>query len=78
MDGKTCVRHIRQWQKSELLHSHIPVFAVTGNARAFLQNALEWGFNDVVTKPFGMKTLLPLMQSYIETDRTEIHEGNDV
>ncbi|THW14775.1 hypothetical protein D6D24_05300 [Aureobasidium pullulans] len=78
MDGKTCVRHIRQWQTSGLLHSHIPVFAVTGNARAFLQNALEWGFNDVVTKPFGMKTLLPLMQSYIETDRTEIHEGNDV
>lgn len=71
MDGKTCVRHIREWQKAGLLHPHIPVFAVTGNARAFLQNALEWGFDDVVTKPFGMKTLLPLMQSQIETEHIE-------
>ena len=78
MDGKTCVRHIREWQKAGLLHSHIPVFAVTGNARASLQNALEWGFDDVVTKPFGTKTLLPLMQSYIETEDNGVHENNDV
>lgn len=52
--------------------------AVTGNVGVFLQNALEWGFDDVVTKPFGMKTLLPSMQSCIEAKHNGVYGGNNV
>ncbi|PSK56792.1 Hybrid signal transduction histidine kinase K [Elsinoe australis] len=64
MDGKTCVKRIREWQAEGLLHKHIPVLAVTGNARVPLQDAQEWGFDAVVSKPFSVKSLVPLFETF--------------
>ncbi|KAF1851929.1 uncharacterized protein K460DRAFT_44023 [Cucurbitaria berberidis CBS 394.84] len=33
MDGLTCVRKIREWQREGKLNGHVPVIACTGNAR---------------------------------------------
>ncbi|KAF2223317.1 hypothetical protein BDZ85DRAFT_281255 [Elsinoe ampelina] len=76
MDGKTCVKRIRQWQRDGSLHSDIPILAVTGNARVSPDVAREWGFDNVVSKPFSVKSLLPLFESLARDDDNEsIAEG---
>ncbi|KAF4551846.1 Histidine kinase-, DNA gyrase B-, and HSP90-like ATPase-like protein 1 [Elsinoe fawcettii] len=62
MDGKTCVKRIRAWQEEGSLAADIPILPVTGNARVAVDVAREWGFDDVVSKPFSVKSLLPLFQ----------------
>ncbi|PNS15415.1 Hybrid signal transduction histidine kinase K [Sphaceloma murrayae] len=66
MDGKTCVRTIREWQAAGKLMSNIPVLAVTGNARVPLHEAQEWGFDNVVSKPFSVKSLVPQIANLIK------------
>lgn len=63
MDGLTCARRIRELEAQGQLHGHIPVVAVTANARAEQQAAaLEAGMDSVVTKPFRMLELLPELE----------------
>ncbi|KAJ5041797.1 uncharacterized protein L3040_005364 [Drepanopeziza brunnea f. sp. 'multigermtubi'] len=60
MDGLTCVKHIRQLQKEGLIVGHVPVIAVTANARSEqISTAKESGMDSVVTKPFRIPDLLP-------------------
>lgn len=33
MDGLQCTSHIRTWEKDGLLRGHVPIIAVTANAR---------------------------------------------
>ena len=33
MDGLQCTRRIREWEKGGLLRKHVPIIAVTANAR---------------------------------------------
>lgn len=53
MDGLTCVRKIREWQKDGTLTRPVPVIAVTANARPEqIQTAKEagmvcWGVADI-------------------------------
>lgn len=62
MDGMTCIRHIRQWQANGALNTHVPVIAVTGNARTEQVNAArEAGFDDVVCKPYSVPDLVPII-----------------
>jgi CheY-like chemotaxis protein len=66
MDGLTCIRHIRERQLNGQIASHIPVIAVTANARnEQIANAIEAGMDQVVTKPFRIPELLPQMHSLI-------------
>jgi CheY-like chemotaxis protein len=77
MDGVTCVRQIRQWQQESLLHSNIPVVAVTGNARAektFLVDGS--GFDHVVSKPYSLTSLVDQMSAHI--DRSALTAGSTV
>lgn len=66
MDGKTCVRRIRQLQREGLLGENIPVVAITGNARAEqVQEMRGCGFDDVVTKPYRMEELLGVVERFV-------------
>ncbi|KAK7525974.1 histidine kinase [Phyllosticta citriasiana] len=66
MDGLTCVRHIRHMQSTRSLTRHVPVIAVTANARSEqISRAMQAGMDLVVTKPFRILELLPLMDGLV-------------
>jgi CheY-like chemotaxis protein len=59
MDGLTAVRHIREMQQQGVLVDHVPVIAITANARIEQVNAaLVAGMDDVVAKPFRVPELV--------------------
>ena len=59
MGGIECVSRIRQMQKNEEIKQHVPVVAVTANAREQqMVAAREAGMDDVVSKPFLIGNLL--------------------
>ncbi|KAI4727162.1 hypothetical protein E4T49_05024 [Aureobasidium sp. EXF-10728] len=66
MDGLTCVRRIREYEATGQITSHVPVIAITANARSEQINiAMEAGMDTVVTKPFRIPDLVPRMQSLL-------------
>lgn len=66
MDGLTCVKKIRELQKEGTIVRHIPVIAVTANARSEqIAVAKESGMDSVVTKPFRIPELLPEMERQV-------------
>jgi len=66
MDGLTCVKRIRQLQEEGMIVGHIPVIAVTANARSEqIATAKESGMDSVVTKPFRIPELLPEMDRQV-------------
>jgi signal transduction histidine kinase/DNA-binding NarL/FixJ family response regulator len=66
MDGLTCVKRIRQLQKEGMIVGHIPVIAVTANARSEqIATAKDSGMDSVVTKPFRIPELMPEMDRQI-------------
>jgi PAS domain S-box-containing protein len=66
MDGLTCIRHIRERQHAGQIERHIPVIAVTANARSEqISMAIEAGMDSVVTKPFRIPELVPQMERLI-------------
>jgi len=59
LDGLTCVRKIRNWESQGMLTCHVPVIAVTANARSEqIALALSAGMDEVVTKPFRIGQVL--------------------
>jgi len=49
MDGLTCIRHIRERQTSGRINKHVPVIAVTANARSEqISIAIAAGMDQVV------------------------------
>lgn len=53
MDGLTCVRKIREMEAAGLIKVHLPIIAVTANARSEqVLMAKETGMDDVMPKPF--------------------------
>jgi CheY-like chemotaxis protein len=70
MDGLTCVKKIRELQKEGKITAHIPVIAVTANARSEqIALAKESGMDSVVTKPFRIPELLPEIERQVEKAR---------
>lgn len=66
MDGMTCVSRIRQLQRDGALSTHIPVIAITANARGQqIQEAMKAGMDEVITKPFRMPELMSLLTRLI-------------
>jgi PAS domain S-box-containing protein len=66
MDGLTCIRHIRERQVAGQIERHLPVIAVTANARSEqISLAIEAGMDSVVTKPFRIPELVPQMERLI-------------
>ncbi|KAI5257504.1 hypothetical protein E4T42_01054 [Aureobasidium subglaciale] len=68
MDGLTCIRRIRSLEQSGEISGHIPVIAITANARnEQIATAIEAGMDSVVTKPFTIKDLVPQMEVLVDT-----------
>lgn len=66
MDGQTCARKLRRYQQEGKIVRHVPVIAVTANAREEqIRNTLDAGIDDVVSKPFRLMELLPRARSLI-------------
>jgi len=67
MDGLTCVRHIRQRQKTGDFISNLPVIGVTANARPEqIQKALEAGMDMVVSKPVRIPVLVKQIDEMLQ------------
>ncbi|KAK3115682.1 hypothetical protein LTR53_004745 [Teratosphaeriaceae sp. CCFEE 6253] len=67
MDGLTCTRKIRELEQDGKLTGHVPIIAVTANARAEqVQTALQAGMDDVVSKPFRIPDLVPKIEELME------------
>ena len=63
MDGLTCARRIRELQRQGCIRRHVPIIAVTANARTEqIHIALQAGMDDVMPKPFRIHELIPKMK----------------
>lgn len=68
MDGLECTRKIRAMEQEGTICGHIPIIAVTANARREqMQVARDNGADFVVTKPFRIPDLLAQMMQLIVT-----------
>lgn len=66
MDGWACAREIRQRQQEGRVGGHVPIIAVTANARPEqIASAMEAGADAVVTKPFRTSDLIPRMREVL-------------
>jgi len=60
MDGLTCARTIRELEDEGMVVKHVPIIAVTANARLEqIESAIAAGMDDVVSKPFRIPELIP-------------------
>lgn len=67
MDGLACVKKIRELQRTGHVTGHIPVIAVTANARSEqIRIAKEAGMDSAVVKPFRVPELMPEMDRVLK------------
>lgn len=67
MDGLTATKKIREMEKEGKLVRHVPVIAVTANARnEQIKTAIEAGMDDVVSKPFRIPDLIPKIEELMD------------
>ncbi|CAI6339440.1 unnamed protein product [Periconia digitata] len=63
MDGLQCTSKIREFEADGLLTRHVPIIAVTANARSEqIATLLAAGMDDVVSKPFRIVELIPKIE----------------
>ena len=66
LDGLSAVKIIRDMQRQGKLKGHLPVLAVSANARQEQIDAmLEAGFDSTVSKPFKVPIILQRMRSVV-------------
>jgi CheY-like chemotaxis protein len=66
MDGLECTKAIRAAQSDGTVGRHIPIVAVTANARpAQLEAALNAGMDDTIVKPFRITDLEPILHRFL-------------
>ncbi|PMD38172.1 hypothetical protein L207DRAFT_545365 [Hyaloscypha variabilis F] len=66
MDGLTCARIIRDFEADGTIIKHVPIIAVTANARLEqIETAIAAGMDDVVSKPFRMPELVPKIDELV-------------
>ncbi|THX48521.1 hypothetical protein D6D06_09049 [Aureobasidium pullulans] len=62
MDGMTCSRRIRDMQSSGDIVRHVPIIAVSANARAEqMKEAFNAGVDDFIAKPFRISDLTSII-----------------
>ncbi|APA09653.1 hypothetical protein sscle_05g044230 [Sclerotinia sclerotiorum 1980 UF-70] len=70
MDGLTCTKKIRALEADGTIVRHVPIIAVTANARLEqIETALATGMDDVVSKPFRMPDLIPKVEVLVAKSR---------
>ncbi|KAL6705939.1 hypothetical protein ACN47E_006218 [Coniothyrium glycines] len=63
MDGLACTSKIRELERDGHFERHIPIIAVTANARSEqIATLLAAGMDDVVSKPFRIGELIPKIE----------------
>lgn len=67
MNGLQATGAIREFEKDGTIMGHIPIIAITANARPeHVQRAYEAGIDDVLTKPFCIAELLETIRKNIK------------
>jgi CheY-like chemotaxis protein len=67
MDGNTCARQIRALEKEGEFIGHIPIIAVSANARREqIEQAKQAGMDDAISKPFRIPELMSIIDSLLE------------
>ncbi|KAI4726172.1 hypothetical protein E4T49_06067 [Aureobasidium sp. EXF-10728] len=67
LGGLETVKRIRSLQSSGSIIGHVPVIAVTANARSEqIAVAIDHGMDSVVTKPFRIPELVPQMEGLVK------------
>lgn len=62
MDGMTTVKKIREMERGGELNAHVPVLAVTANARAEqLDEMIEAGMDSSITKPYQIPEMMKMI-----------------
>jgi CheY-like chemotaxis protein len=63
MNGLECTRKIREAESEGLIGRHLPIVAVSANAReGQVRNAIECGVDDAISKPFRVADLMPIIE----------------
>ena len=66
IDGMTCTKMIRKAQQDGDITNHIPIIAVTANARSEqLQAAIDVGMDDGISKPFRVDDLEKIIEKVV-------------
>lgn len=69
MDGLTCTRQIRHFQDIGQIKGHIPIMAVSANARSEqVAQARAAGMDDAISKPFRIPELIPKLAALVQGD----------
>lgn len=70
MDGLTCTRKIREMEKEGEIIGHVPVIAVSANARKEqVEMARKAGMDDAISKPFRIPELIEMVTRLVGRDR---------
>jgi len=70
MDGLTCARTIRDLEAAGTIVRHVPIIAVTANARLEqVERAIAAGMDDVMPKPFRIPELIPKITELIAKNK---------
>ena len=73
MDGLTCTRRIRELQTSKDILGHIPIIAVSANARSEqMHEAREAGIDDAIAKPFRIPELIPKLDALVQGENSPL------
>jgi len=63
MNGLECTRRIREAESEGLVKRHLPIIAVSANAReGQVRYAMESGVDDAISKPFRVADLMPIIE----------------
>lgn len=80
MDGLTCTKRIREFEREGSITSHIPIIAVSANARPEqINQTIIAGMDEAISKPFRIPDLTPRIDRLANSARSkEMAERGDV
>lgn len=66
MNGLDCTRKIREAESEGRIERHLPIVAVSANAReGQVRHAIECGVDDAISKPFRVADLMPIIKRLV-------------
>jgi CheY-like chemotaxis protein len=66
MNGLECTRRIREAESAGHIERHLPIVAVSANAReGQVRHAIECGVDDAISKPFRVADLMPVIERLV-------------
>lgn len=66
MGGLECTQKIREAERDCHLERHLPIIAVSANAReGQVRHAMECGVDDAISKPFRVADLMPKVERLV-------------